>query len=82
MSWDSLHNEPEIITEPLSEEDKLVAKVLSTSDGQKLLDLLKKKTLDQPSFYPGEDASYGYIREGQNSIVRELVQKLDRVRNQ
>ena len=43
MSWDSLHNEPEIITEPLSEEDKLVAKVLSTSDGQKLLAWLKRK---------------------------------------
>jgi len=81
MSWDSLRDEPEIAENKLNEIDKLVAKVFSTKDGKELLLWLKNKTIDQPSFYPGEDASYGYIREGQNSIVREILQKLERVRN-
>jgi len=81
MSWDSLRDEPEIVDNKISDIDKLVAKVFATKDGQQLLSWLKNKTIDQPSFYPGEDASYGYIREGQNSIVREIIQKLERVRN-
>jgi len=73
MSWDSLNDAPEIIEQPISDDDLLVAKVFVTKDGQELLDLLKLRTLDQPTFVPGDDPSYGYFREGQNSIIREII---------
>lgn len=38
-------------------------------------------TIDQPTWYPGEDASHGYAREGQNSIVREIFKRIERTRN-
>ena len=49
--------------------NKLFARVKVTA-------YLRAKTLDQPSFLPGSDASYGYAREGQNSIVREIENRI------
>lgn len=82
MSWDSLNDAPEINEQSISDDDLLVAKVFVTKDGHELIELLKSRTLDQPTFVPGEDASYGYFREGQNSIIREIIQKIKRVQNQ
>ena len=56
--------------------NKLFARVFSTNDGVKVTAYLRAKTLDQPSFLPGSDASYGYAREGQNSIVREIENRI------
>jgi len=42
---------------------------------------LKGVTLDQASWYPGEDPSHGFAREGQNSIVREIIKRIERGRN-
>ncbi|WP_296635861.1 hypothetical protein [Polaribacter sp.] len=81
MSWDSLKEEPEINNQALSDDDLLVAKVFVTKDGHDLLKLLKTRTLDQPTFVPGEEPSYGYFREGQNSIIREILHKIQRVQN-
>ena len=38
--------------------------------GKKVLEFLIKKTLEQPTWVPGGDHSFGYVREGQNSIIR------------
>ena len=53
----------------------------STEAGQEVLDHLKAMTLDQPSWYPGEDPSHGFAREGQNSVVREILRRIERGRN-
>jgi hypothetical protein len=52
----------------------------STEAGQTVLDFLRGMTLEQPSWYPGEDASHGYAREGQNSIVREILRRIQKGR--
>jgi hypothetical protein len=56
--------------------NKMYARVFSTTDGQKVVEHLRQKTLDQPCFLPGSDSSYGYAREGQNSIVREIENRI------
>jgi len=49
-----------------------------TEDGQKVLAHLRHVTLEQPAWVPGADASFGYAREGQNSLVREIEQRIRR----
>tara|TARA_R100000654_G_scaffold23279_1_gene45617 strand:- start:16625 stop:16906 length:282 start_codon:yes stop_codon:yes gene_type:complete len=64
-----------------SQLDFLYANVFNTADGQKVLEHLKSVTIDQPSWFPGDDPSFGYSREGQNSIVREIINRLRRCKN-
>jgi hypothetical protein len=60
--------------------DRLYLRVFGSDDGQKLLTHLRSLTIEQPTWYPGEDASHGYAREGQNSLVREIERRMQRAR--
>jgi len=62
--------------------DKLYHKVFSTEDGKKLLLHLKKTYLDAPTWTPGYENSFGYFRDGQNTIIREILLKLRRAKNE
>ena len=76
--WDGLDpdgGEDHLIAQIIEQHDdldKIYAKCFSTEAGRKVLSHLQRLTLDQPCWVPGADASYGYAREGQNSIVREI----------
>ena len=61
--------------------DIIFVRCFSTEAGAEVLEHLKSMTLDQPSWFPGEDPSHGFAREGQNSIVREIMRRIDRGRN-
>ena len=37
--------------------------------------------IDQPAWNPGSDHSVGYSREGQNSIIREIMYRIERAKN-
>ena len=56
-----------------TELDKLYQRVFSSNDGKKLLIHLKKTYLDAPTWTPGYDSSFGYFRDGQNTIIREIL---------
>jgi hypothetical protein len=58
--------------------DVAFRKTFMTEDGQKVLEHLRSVTVEQPAWVPGADPSYGYAREGQNSIVREIEQRIRR----
>jgi hypothetical protein len=60
------------------EEDLLFAKTFGTKEGIKLLEYLTKRFLDQPCFVPEAKPRYGYMREGQNSIIREIKTRVRR----
>lgn len=60
--------------------DRLYLRVFGSDDGQKLLTHLRSLTIEQPTWYPGEDASHGFAREGQNSLVREIERRMQRAR--
>jgi len=83
--WDGLRTiEPEIRQtneEQRDDIDRLYLRVFGSDDGQKLLGHLRSLTIEQPTWYPGEDASHGYAREGQNSLVREIERRMMRARN-
>tara|TARA_Y100001938_G_scaffold53580_2_gene74913 strand:- start:4388 stop:4687 length:300 start_codon:yes stop_codon:yes gene_type:complete len=50
----------------------------TTEAGKKVLEHLRSITIEQPAWVPGADASFGYAREGQNSLVREIEQRIRR----
>ena len=68
MSWDELNltaeqelDYPDYV-DP-QELNRLYFKVFNSRDGQKVLNHLKAITVEQPSFIPGESASYGMDRD-------------------
>lgn len=83
--WDGLReaDNHHLQENKISQDDIDVAYVrcFSTEAGQEVLDHLKAMTLDQPSWFPGEDPSHGFAREGQNSVVREMLRRIERGRN-
>ena len=83
--WDSLRQaDNEHLKESQatqSDLDVLYVRCFSTEAGIEVLNHHKAVTLDQPTWYPGEDPSHGFAREGQNSVVREIVRRIDRERN-
>tara|TARA_R100000951_G_scaffold9115_1_gene8177 strand:- start:15527 stop:15775 length:249 start_codon:yes stop_codon:yes gene_type:complete len=81
MSWEDLKLVPNPEKKEAEDIDIIITKVFSTRDGAKVLSYLKQITIDQPTWYPGEDASHGYAREGQNSIVRDIFKRIERTRN-
>lgn len=54
------------------------ARCFSTEEGKKVLDYLKSVTIEQPAWVPGADPSFGYAREGQNSLVRDIELRMKR----
>jgi hypothetical protein len=60
--------------------DKAFARTFDTDEGKKVLAHLISRTLEQPTWVPGADNSYGYAREGQNSIIREINKRIERTK--
>ena len=52
-----------------------------TASMVEVLNFLIGKTIDQPTWVPGGDSSHGYVREGQNSVVREIKMRMERAKN-
>jgi|TARA_Y100001937_G_scaffold98640_1_gene134606 hypothetical protein len=61
--------------------DKAYARTFETEEGRKCLKHLISRTLDQPTWVPGGDHTFGYAREGQNSVVREIKTRMERAKN-
>ena len=80
--WDGLRQfQPELTKTTKQDQDdtnRLYLRVFGSDDGQKVLAHLRSLTIEQPTWYPGEDASHGYAREGQNSIVREIERRIEK----
>jgi len=58
--------------------DRMYLRVFGSEDGQKVFTHLRSLPFEQPTWYPGEDASHGFAREGQNSMVREIERRMKR----
>tara|TARA_R100000951_G_scaffold43007_1_gene36163 strand:+ start:1158 stop:1409 length:252 start_codon:yes stop_codon:yes gene_type:complete len=58
--------------------DLLYAKVFKSPEGQKVLSHMREITIEQPTWVPGEDPSYGYTREGMAQLVRIIEKRLRR----
>lgn len=60
--------------------DRAFARTFATEEGGKVLKYLIEKTIDQPTWIPGADTSFGFAREGQNSIIRDILQRIERTK--
>ena len=56
----------------LEKRNSIFRACFSTSAGQKVLDYLEKKYLNKPVCMI-DNVYYGYVREGQNDVVREIM---------
>jgi len=82
--WEGLQSaNPELTEKQVDKDDidRLYLRVFASDDGASLLTHLRSLTIEQPTWYPGEEASHGYAREGQNSLVREIERRMKRARN-
>lgn len=53
---------------------RVIAQPFLTDEGRRCLMALRAMTIEQPAWVPGQDASHGYSREGQDSIIRYIEQ--------
>jgi hypothetical protein len=81
MSWDEI--EPDVsIPEDRKRDDLdiLIARTFSTENGQKVLAWLRETYLENPSWQPGAESSYGFYREGQNAVIRDIEKRIKRIK--
>ena len=64
-----------------AEIDILYGKVFKSTEGQRVLSHLRSITIEQPSWIPGEDASFGYVRTGMAEMVRMIEKRIERSNN-
>jgi hypothetical protein len=80
VGWEGVNatNEPIRLVNRQAEKEINIQfkRCFDTEEGHAVLEHLRKSTLDQPAWVPGADPSFGYAREGQNSIVREIEQRI------
>lgn len=52
----------------------------STPHGKKVLAWLVEHTLESPTWWPAQKPEYGYFREGQNSLMRQIQDKIKKAK--
>ena len=60
--------------------NRLVMRVFTSEDGQKLLDWLEQVYVDVPVAVPGADPSHAFYAEGQRSVVRDIKARISLAR--
>jgi len=60
--------------------DIMIARTFSTENGQKVLAWLREAYLENPSWQPGAESSFGFFREGQNSVIRDIEKRIKRIK--
>jgi hypothetical protein len=78
--WDFFEPPPDQAADSKQDIDILIARTFSTEEGRQVIAWLRQVTIEVPSWVPGQDASYGYAREGQNSLVREIERRMERAK--
>lgn len=79
MGWEELDPVvPDIrdVSQKRDDTNRLVLRVFSTEDGEKLLDWLKSIYVDVPVAVPGTDPSYAFFAEGQRNVVRDILHRI------
>jgi len=84
MSWDELdaigQSDVREVAQQRDDLARLVFKVFSTEDGNKLLTWLKDVYVNVPIAVPGTDSSHAYFAEGQRNVVRDIEARIKQAR--
>ena len=59
---------------------KLTLRVFGSEDGQKLLQWLRDMYVNVPIAVPGTDPSHAYFAEGQRTVVRDILVRINTAR--
>lgn len=86
MTWEDLERAdfPEDIREVKQQREdlaRLCLRVFANEDGQKLLEWLRQMYVDVPVAVPGIDPSHAFFNEGQRTVVRDLIARINQARN-
>lgn len=60
--------------------DQLYARAFTTEAGAAVLSHLRQTTIERPCFTAGQDPSHGFMREGENEVVRGIERRIKRHR--
>lgn len=85
MSWDELEaiGQPSDVREVQQQRDdlsRLTLRVFGSEDGQKLLDWMRDMYVNVPIAVPGTDPSHAFFAEGQRTVVRDIMARLNQAR--
>ncbi|NTV06735.1 MAG: hypothetical protein HGA59_09570 [Chlorobiaceae bacterium] len=75
-----LNTEQELLAKDAAESMGIAqafAQCFLSDSGKKVLEYLRSKTIDQPTWVPELGEKHGYAREGQNSIYREITRQIE-----
>jgi len=78
--WDGLM-QAQSATPKAADIDIIYGKVFKSAEGQKVLSHLRSITIERPTWNPGEDSSFGYVRTGMAEMVRTIEKRIERSNN-
>jgi hypothetical protein len=85
VSWDELDaiGQPTDIRDVEQKREdiaRLTLRVFSSEDGQKLLQWLKDMYVNVPIAVPGTDPAHAFFAEGQRTVVRDILVRINTAR--
>lgn len=85
MSWEELEaiGQPSDVREVQQQRDdlsRLTLRVFGSDDGQKLLSWMQDLYVNVPIAVPGTDPSHAFFAEGQRTVVRDIMARLNQAR--
>ena len=72
--------QPEYAATEQAQIDKAISIMFATEQGEKAMKFLVDAYLHQPCWAPGFTTDYGFFREGQNTLIRELQARVQRAK--
>jgi hypothetical protein len=82
--WDDLEAEITDIRDVQQQREdiaRLCLRVFGSEDGQKLLTWLRGMYVNVPIAVPGTDPSHAFFAEGQRTVVRDIMARIQQARN-
>lgn len=82
--WDDLEAETVDIRDVQQQREdiaRLCLRVFGSEDGQKLLAWMRGMYVNVPIAVPGTDPSHAFFAEGQRTVVRDIMARINQARN-
>ena len=85
MSWDELdaigqNTDIRDVEQKREDLSRLMLRVFGDEDGQKLLAWMRDMYVNVPIAVPGTDPSHAFFAEGQRTVVRDIMARIQQAR--
>jgi hypothetical protein len=78
--WDGIELADKKPIDEQEDLDILYKRTFTSEEGKRVLEHLKNKTIEQPTWVPGSGHELAYAREGQNSVVKDIIRRIERAK--